>query len=276
MFKTIFEILLFIAICPYFDVQSFTRQPHQFLSRIVDKNHFSRLHAYRQLAAVDEIFIVTPEQLSIELLQSQDIDTLDDDAPEGTDENSWSKLWKKFAGDKETKKLKKKPPLLFIHGSYHSAWCFAENWFDYFSKLGHPCYAVSLRGTSGTGMPPNDPGETVKIEQHVADIQVVLSSIIQRNPDASLPVIISHSFGGLITMKMLESSQTRQSLSGVALLCSVPPSGNGPMTLRFLRSRPCAALKIVYGFVLKIATTNVNTCRELFFDYSVPEEDIRR
>lgn len=46
---------------------------------------------------------------------------------------------------------KVKPPILFIHGSYHSAWCFREHYLDYFSSLGHRCFAISLRGTMVTG-----------------------------------------------------------------------------------------------------------------------------
>ena len=38
------------------------------------------------------------------------------------------------------------PPLLFIHGSYHAAWCWAEHWFPFFSTNGFDCYAVSLLG----------------------------------------------------------------------------------------------------------------------------------
>ena len=38
------------------------------------------------------------------------------------------------------------PPLVFIHGSYHAAWCWAEHWLPFFSTNGFDCYAVSLLG----------------------------------------------------------------------------------------------------------------------------------
>lgn len=44
------------------------------------------------------------------------------------------------------------------------------------------------------------------------------------------------------------------------------------MTLRFIQSNIIAALKIVWGFVFKAATTDVDICRELFFDKEMPEE----
>lgn len=38
------------------------------------------------------------------------------------------------------------PPLVFVHGSYHAAWCWAEHWLPFFSDSGFPCYALSLLG----------------------------------------------------------------------------------------------------------------------------------
>ena len=43
----------------------------------------------------------------------------------------------------------KKPPVLFIHGSFHSSWCWEENFIPSFAQKGYECYAASLRGTHG-------------------------------------------------------------------------------------------------------------------------------
>jgi pimeloyl-ACP methyl ester carboxylesterase len=101
---------------------------------------------------------------------------------------------------------------------------------NHFSELDYPCYAVSLRGTSMTGMPPNDPGETVVIDEHLRDVEYVIDTVRQSHPNGPKPVIIGHSFGGIVAMKLLENPRVRNKVSGLALLCSVPPSGNGPMT----------------------------------------------
>ena len=42
-------------------------------------------------------------------------------------------------------KGKEKTPLLFIHGSFHAAWCWAEHYMPYFADLGHDVVAISLR-----------------------------------------------------------------------------------------------------------------------------------
>ena len=38
-----------------------------------------------------------------------------------------------------------RPQLVFLHGSYHGAWCW-EKWMPYLSERGHDCYAVSFLG----------------------------------------------------------------------------------------------------------------------------------
>ena len=59
--------------------------------------------------------------------------------------------------------------------------------------------------------------------------------------------------------------------AGVALLCSVPPSGNGPMTGRYLRRLQLRETwRITRGFALKQAATDADLARELFFDGALP------
>jgi hypothetical protein len=75
-------------------------------------------------------------------------------------------------------------------------------------------------------------------------------------------------------MKLLESSPQRANeLAGIVTMCSVPPSGNGKMTMRFLRRSLKQSWKITAGFAMKKCLTNADLCRELFFGGSVTLED---
>jgi len=158
------------------------------------------------------------------------------------------------------------PPLVFLHGSFHAAWCWAEHWMPYFSAVGRDCYAVSLRGTQGSPLPED--GTSVSMDDHISD----LGSWLEMQLPGQAPVLVAHSFGGILAMKLLEEDPRR--FSGAALFCSVPPSGNGPMTLRFLGSRPMASVDIVRGFVAKQAATRPILCRRLFFGSSLPEDSL--
>ncbi|KAF2313781.1 hypothetical protein GH714_013362 [Hevea brasiliensis] len=48
--------------------------------------------------------------------------------------------------DPDYKRSSENPPLVFVHGSYHAAWCWAEHWLPFFSSCGYDCYALSLLG----------------------------------------------------------------------------------------------------------------------------------
>ncbi|CAM9734987.1 unnamed protein product, partial [Ectocarpus sp. 12 AP-2014] len=68
----------------------------------------------------------------------------------------------------------------------------------------------------------------------------------------------------------------RPAVAGGAFLCSVPPSGNGPMTKRFIKQRPVMAVKIVLGFVLKMAVYWPWLARDLFFCQALEQSALKR
>jgi hypothetical protein len=91
-------------------------------------------------------------------------------------------------------------------------------------------------------------------------------------------------------MKYLElHPYEAEHLAGIVTMCSVPPSGNGPMTLRFLKRSLIDSYKITVGFVLKRCIEKDDLCRDLFFggdkivlpdgkidDHGVSDDDIDR
>ena len=159
-----------------------------------------------------------------------------------------------------------KPTLLFLHGSFHGAWCWAEHFFPYFTELGYPVVALSWRGTGGTFA--GEGVKKVKIMEHVEDLEALLDQLesIVPVPTAKRPVLIAHSFGSLAVMKDLEVYPERgRQLGGVAILCGVPPSGNGRLTMRTLRRSLVDSWKITAGFAMKRCTKKTDLCRDLFF-----------
>lgn len=175
-----------------------------------------------------------------------------------------------------------RPPLIFLHGSFHGSWCWTEHFFPFFAYLGYPVAAVNWRGTGGTYA-----GEGVKkvqIEQHVKDLKAFLGEFAPKlSSNGMKPILVSHSFGGLSIMKYLEEYPVEglQSIGGAVIMCSVPPSGNGKMTMRFLRRSLRDSWKITKGLAMKKVLNNANLCRELFFgglkdDHGVSDEDVVR
>lgn len=129
------------------------------------------------------------------------------------------------------------PPLIFIHGSYHSSWCWQEHYMPYFASRGYQTGAVSLRGTKPSPA-ANKEVRSIKIQEHLQDLLEVIPIIRSSFSSNLKPIIISHrsvtssystflwnssvthiiysinSFGGLITMKLLEIESVRNSVSG--------------------------------------------------------------
>ena len=203
--------------------------------------------------------------------------------------------------NKSSSSLSGKPPIVFLHGSFHGAWCWQENYIPFFVEEGHPCVAFSWRGTGGT--PAGEGVKKVKIvEDHCGDFQALLDSLPSilgdDYDDQFLPIVVSHSMGGIIVMKYLDEIASRSDgkkkkpnevFSGIVSMSSVPPSGNSKTTMRYLRRSLIDTYRITVGFVLKKVITDDSICRECFFggekqvledstidDFGVSDEDLAR
>jgi len=200
---------------------------------------------------------------------------------------------------KTTKTTASKPPLVFLHGSFHGAWCWQEHWAPYFSKQGYRCISMSWRGTGGT--PPIEENvKKIKILEHCNDLRGLLEILptilvdedgvddkTKKEKALIKPILVSHSMGGIYVMKYLEeeflnskdnkNSPTKLKLSdmfsGIATFCSTPPSGNGPSTFRVLRRSLRDAYRITVGFVAKKVNTDSSICRQCFFGGEVVRDD---
>jgi len=104
-------------------------------------------------------------------------------------------------------------PLVFLHGAFAGAWCWAEHFLPWFASQGYACYAPSFRGHAGSA--GHDKLHSFGIEDYAKDV----ASVVEDLP--SPPVLIGHSMGGFVGMRYLEETPAR----GLVLLASVPPIG---------------------------------------------------
>jgi pimeloyl-ACP methyl ester carboxylesterase len=153
-------------------------------------------------------------------------------------------------------------PLLFVHGAWHAAWCWDENFLGFFADKGYRALAVSFRGHGNS--PSDKPLRSCSVADYVEDVSIVADSL------PTTPVVIGHSMGGFIVQKYLESHDAP---AGV-LMTSMPPQGNLGSALRWIRHRPSHFIKMVItGKALPyIATPQL--ARERFFSARTPEAQV--
>ena len=154
-------------------------------------------------------------------------------------------------------------PLLFVHGSWHAAWCWEEKFLGFFAERGYRAVALSLRnhGNSGKANPRTC---------SVADLAGDVASVAQDLP--SDPVVVGHSMGGLVLQKYLE---TRSAPAGV-LLASMPVSGASRALLRIMGRHPLRfATAMLTGKSLRAVNTP-EAARENFYSASSSEADVAR
>ncbi len=156
-----------------------------------------------------------------------------------------------------------RPTIVFVHGMWHAAWCWAEYFLPYFGQRGYLSLAVSLRGHGAS-----DGRERLRwtsLADYVADLAQVVSRLDRP------PVLVGHSMGGMTILKYLES---HQALAAV-LLAPAPPQGLLHCTLRTLRRYPCAFLKAGLTLSLYPIVDSPRRCRELFFSERIPDQKLQ-
>ncbi|KAM1275700.1 hypothetical protein ACFX13_026088 [Malus domestica] len=180
--------------------------------------------------------------------------------------------------DEEKERPSENPPLDFVHGSYHAAWCWAEHWLPFFSASGYDCYAVSLLGQGESDAPSASVSGT--LQTHASDVADFICKKLTLPP-----VLIGHSFGGLIIQYYIANAKTNQisdkrdlfpKLTGAVLVCSVPPSGNSGLVWRYLFPKPIAAFKVTRSLAAKGFQTSLSLCKETFFSATMEDHLVLR
>ena len=103
------------------------------------------------------------------------------------------------------------PSLLFVHGSWHGAWCF-ENYLNFFAATGIGAAALDLRGHGGL---KQDDLFVASGQCEMADDVCEAVSALDRPV-----VVVGHSAGAAIAAQ----AATRTTLPGLVLLAPSPPA----------------------------------------------------
>jgi pimeloyl-ACP methyl ester carboxylesterase len=156
------------------------------------------------------------------------------------------------------------PPILFVHGAWHGAWCWDEFFLDYFVAGGFQTHALSFRAhgeSEGRAQLHRS-----RIRHYVEDVAAVAAAL------PSSPILVGHSMGGFVVQKLLET----QSFPGAFLLASIPPSGARSMYARLMRRQPLDVLRANATFSLWPFISDPDRAQRLLFSAGTPRNDAVR
>ena len=156
-------------------------------------------------------------------------------------------------------KPRRAPPLVFVHGAWHGAWCWDDHFLDYFASRGFACYALNLRG-HGASRGARDV-RFCRVRHFVADLKEAVDSL------GVQPILIGHSLGGFVVQKYLEQNPAQLGV----LLASIPPRGASRMLKQIMRSQPLDLLKSNLMFSLKPLFSSADKVRNSLFSASTPQ-----
>jgi pimeloyl-ACP methyl ester carboxylesterase len=156
---------------------------------------------------------------------------------------------------------RKSPPLLFVHGAWHGAWCWDEHFLEYFSQRGFSAHAVSLRGHGASE--GKERLRFVRMSEFVEDLEQTVDSL------PATPILIGHSMGGFVVQKYLE----RRQVPLAVLLASVPPRGAWRVLLRRLQKQPLDVIKANLTFSLWPLVSDPETAWRSLFSPEMPRSE---
>jgi pimeloyl-ACP methyl ester carboxylesterase len=153
-------------------------------------------------------------------------------------------------------------PLLFIHGTLHTAACWDVHFLDYFAQHGYAAHAVNLRGHGNSG------GREKLRWTRIADFVEDVADTVQKLP--SPPILIGHSMGGFIIQKYLEDHDA----PAAVLLSSASPAGLLLTAIRTARRQPWVFAKVNLTMSLLPFIATPQLVGEAFFSDDLPEEQL--
>ncbi len=156
-----------------------------------------------------------------------------------------------------------RPPLLFVHGAGHGAWCWDEHFLDFFAGHGFDSYALSLRGHGASG--GRDRLRWTSIADYASDVARVASSLPRE------PVVIGHSMGSRVVQKYLEAHPAP------AAVLLAPAAGSGLLrpAVRMFLDHPWRSLQVIATGRASRLIGASELAREFFFSPELPEERVR-
>jgi pimeloyl-ACP methyl ester carboxylesterase len=155
-------------------------------------------------------------------------------------------------------------PLLFVHGAYVGAWCWAEHFLPWFARHGYESHAVSLRGHGAS--PGREKLHLASLDDYADDLVLAAEQLSGR------AVLIGHSMGAIVVQRAARRCNAR----AMVLMAPVPPHGLGGSLLSLaMRDPPLffALNALQFGAA---DVSSLRRVRDYLFSASLTETEVSR
>lgn len=168
-----------------------------------------------------------------------------------------------FVTKKPTNLLPHSSSVLLVHGAWHGAWCWENNFLNYFAERGFETHAMDIRGHGKS--PAKKSMRWNRISDYVDDVLSVVNTF-----DLP-PFVIGHSMGGYICQHLMRRTKY---LAGVGMLATVPSYGVYKTSIKLASKRPLDFIKANLTLSLYPLVENPEAARHMFCDLDIGQKEL--
>lgn len=99
-----------------------------------------------------------------------------------------------FEGEYSSEEIKKRPPIIFVHGAYTGSWMWSK-YIPHFINKGWTCYVMNMRSHYKSRVMDFT---KISFDDYLEDIKEVIAECRE------VPIIIGFSMGGILSQKLAE------------------------------------------------------------------------
>ena len=159
------------------------------------------------------------------------------------------------------------PPILFVHGASHGAWCWEDFYLPYFANAGWDCYALSISGHGKSEGRENLHKHTFC--DYIEDVTKVIDGLPAK------PILIAHSLGGGIAQMVM--AQSSEKIAGVVLMAGTAcPNGPSIGDILTLFRAPVQSYWMLVGMFTNKTLSAKQVKRAAFFANRITDDQAER
>lgn len=152
-------------------------------------------------------------------------------------------------------------PILFVHGLWCAAWCWADFFLPYFAAHGYIVHALSLRGHGASE--GRERLRWTSIADYVTDLTQVVAELER------MPVLVGHSMGGLVLQHYLQ----RHDAPAAVLLASAPHRGlSWRLGLNLIQRFPSSVSRVLTTRSLYPLVSTPELAQQLFLSPDIGQD----